>query len=291
MWTYERFSFFTTLFLIVKVGTRIGNVESFGSRKILLQNRLGKVSEDCRQREPRDCNVRVTFTGNPPSGSTRLFSSENENSEIRFLGKGSNAIVRPGVVLLAPAEEFHHYLRESAVFIYAMGTDDNDDYVIRGAILDNATPFTIGEMMENKASGGVYESLIFRGGESGGQEAFCLHSVDSLGLEEIGTSRIYQGGDLDKIEDPSKVKFFFNYMEFLEQELEDMLEIIQEDGDGWTSVGKYCIRLLSVVHTKSCALSLNIPCRNIILFCDDFFNINLCSISHNLVFPQSFFIQ
>mmetsp|Transcript_241 Transcript_241/g.546 ORF Transcript_241/g.546 Transcript_241/m.546 type:complete len:273 (-) Transcript_241:1633-2451(-) len=238
MWTNERFSFFTTLFLIVKVGMRIGNVESFGSRKILLHNRLGKISEECRQREPRYCNVKVTFTGNPPSRSTRLFSSENKNKNngIRFLGKGSNAIVRPGVILLAPAEEFHHYLRESAVFIYAMGTDDNDDYVIRGAILDNPTPFTIGEMMENKASGGVYENLIFRGGESGGQEAFCLHSVDSLGLEEIGTSRIYQGGELDKIEDPSKVKFFFNYMEFLEQELEDMLEVIQEDGDGWTSV-------------------------------------------------------
>ena len=122
-----------------------------------------------------------------------------------------------------------------------MGTDDNDEYVIRGVILDNPTPFTIGEMMETKASGGVYESLIFRGGESGGQEAFCLHSIDTLGLEEIGTSSIYQGGDVADLSDPLSVKFFFNYMEFLEQELEDMLEIIHEDGDGWTSVGKYQI--------------------------------------------------
>jgi hypothetical protein len=127
-----------------------------------------------------------------------------------------------------------------------MGIDDNDEYVIRGVILDNPTPFTMGEMMESKASGGVYENLIFRGGESGGQEAFCLHSTSTMGLEEIGTSSIYQGGELDKIKDPSKVKFFFNYMEFLEHELEDMLEIIHEDGDGWTSVGKYstllCVR-------------------------------------------------
>lgn len=117
-----------------------------------------------------------------------------------------------------------------------MGTDDTDEYVIRGVIIDNPTPFSMGEMMESKTSGGVYENLIYRGGESGGQEAFCLHSIDTLGLEEIGTSSLYQGGDLEKIDDPSKVKFFFNYMEFLEQELEDMLEIIHEDGDGWTSV-------------------------------------------------------
>jgi len=232
----RRFSIVATLLFIVKVSTWIGCVECFGSRKTSQQGRIGQISGACRQLQSRYCKGRVTSTGNPLSSSTRLYSSENDNGEIRFLGKGSNAIVRPGVVLLAPAEEFHHYLRESAVFIYAMGTDDNDDYVIRGAILDNATPFTIGEMMENKVTGGVYENLIYRGGESGGQEAFCLHSVDSLGLEEIGTSRIYQGGELDKIEDPSKVKFFFNYMEFLEQELEDMLEIIQEDGDGWTSV-------------------------------------------------------
>ncbi len=235
----ERFSIVATLLLIAKVSTWIGCVECFGLQNLSQQDRFCHFSEDCRHLESGYCKGRVTSISNPRSASTRLYSSENDNNEIRFLGKGPNAIVRPGVVLLAPAEEFHHYLRQSAVFIYAMGTDDNDDYVIRGAILDNPTPFTIGEMMENKATGGVYENLIFRGGESGGQEAFCLHSIQSLGLEEIGTSRIYQGGELDKIEDPSKVKFFFNYMEFLEQELEDMLEIIQEDGDGWTSVGKY----------------------------------------------------
>lgn len=176
-----------------------------------------------------------------PSGDNDDDNTErsNSSSSIRFLGRGANAIVRPGVVLLAPAEEFHHYLRQSAVFVYAMGTDDNEDYVIRGVIVDNPTPFAIGEMMEeatNNDTGGVYENLIFRGGESGGQEAFCLHSWEGMDVEEIGTSGIYQGGDLSQIKDPSRVKFFFNYMEFLEQELEDMLEIIHEDGDGWTSV-------------------------------------------------------
>lgn len=240
MWTSRGFAFH---FMLLFVGMGMGSVESFSSINILLKFRERKISGECPRRKRTYCSRSATVIGKSLTESTRLFSSNNDGSSIRFLGKGSNAIVRPGVVLLAPAEEFHHYLRQSAVFIYAMGTDDNEEYVIRGVILDNPTPFTIGEMMENKASGGVYENLIFRGGESGGQEAFCLHSVDALGLEEIGTSKIYQGGELNKIEDPSMVKFFFNYMEFLEQELEDMLAIIHEDGDGWTSVGKNCIRL------------------------------------------------
>lgn len=238
MWICQGFPSYSILFLVVNVVTRMGSLESFTSKNMLLQNRQGKISKGHPQPRPSFCSRRVVSIGRPSSESTRLFSSDPDNSGIRYLGKGPNAIVRPGVVLLAPAEEFHHYLRQSALFIYAMGTDDDDEYVIRGAILDNPTPFTMGEMMENKASGGVYENLVFRGGESGGQEAFCLHSIDALGKEEIGTSSIYQGGELSKIEDPSKVKFFFNYMEFLEQELEDMLEIVHEDGDGWTSVGK-----------------------------------------------------
>eukprot|EP00539_Tryblionella_compressa_P014979 CAMPEP_0178835740 /NCGR_PEP_ID=MMETSP0746-20121128/11793_1 /TAXON_ID=913974 /ORGANISM="Nitzschia punctata, Strain CCMP561" /LENGTH=246 /DNA_ID=CAMNT_0020498345 /DNA_START=176 /DNA_END=916 /DNA_ORIENTATION=- len=180
------------------------------------------------------------------TGQTRLFSSsdrpssssssEISSSNIRFLGRGKNAIVRPGVVLVAPAEEFHHFLRQAAVFIYAMGTNDDDEYVIRGVILDHPTPFTMGEMMESKTSGGVFDNLIYRGGDTGPESAFCLHSVDSMGLEEIGTSGIHQGGDLTQIPDPTKVKFFFNYMEFLEQELEDMLDVTHSDGDSWAAV-------------------------------------------------------
>ncbi|KAL3917243.1 MAG: hypothetical protein SGARI_007762 [Bacillariaceae sp.] len=91
----------------------------------------------------------------------------------------------------------------------------------------------MGEMMKVKnESGGVFDRLIYRGGES----AFCLHSFPELGSEEIGTSGIYQGGDLEAMENPERVKFFFNYIEFLEQELEDMLEVKHEDGDCWTSV-------------------------------------------------------
>jgi Uncharacterized ACR, COG1678 len=169
-------------------------------------------------------------------GSSQSFSSES----IKFLGKGPEAIVRPGVVLLAPAEEYHHFLRQAAVFVYAMGENDDGDYLIRGVILDQPTPFRIGEMMPTKQSDGVYNNLIFRGGDVGPTDekegAFCIHSFPDLGREEIGTSGIYQGGDLSQMSDPSAVKFFFNYMEFTEQELEQMLEVRHKDGDAWTSV-------------------------------------------------------
>ena len=165
---------------------------------------------------------------------------------IRFLGRGSNAIVRPGVVLLAPSEEYHHFLRKAAVFIYAMGEDDNDEYVIRGVIIDHPTAFTMGEMAEDSTNElKAFNNILFRGGEFGGDSAFMLHSVDSLGKltgsEAIGNSGIYQGGlefALANNEplDPEKVKFFFNYMEFTENELENMLEAHQTESDGWVAV-------------------------------------------------------
>mmetsp|Transcript_12597 Transcript_12597/g.25676 ORF Transcript_12597/g.25676 Transcript_12597/m.25676 type:complete len:263 (-) Transcript_12597:240-1028(-) len=214
------------LLLAVSLQTKMRNVESFAVS--------GNLHSPSMQQESR------TRLCSADSGDDAKSNGSANANGIRFLGRGANAIVRPGVVLLAPAEEFHHYLRQSAVFIYSMGLDDDDEYVVRGVILDNPTPFNIGEMMEVKTAGGIFENLIYRGGESGGQEAvFCLHSVEDMGLEEIGTSRVYQGGDLERLDgknDPSRVKFFFNYMEFLEQELEDMLEIIHDDGDGWTSV-------------------------------------------------------
>jgi hypothetical protein len=66
-------------------------------------------------------------------------SQENVNNEIRYLGSGPDAIVRPGVVLVAPEHEYDHFLMKSAVFVYAIGLDDNNDLVIRGnSLLCNA---------------------------------------------------------------------------------------------------------------------------------------------------------
>ena len=64
------------------------------------------------------------------SSTSRL--DESLQSEIKYLGSGPDAIVRPGVVLVAPDHEYDHFLMKSAVFVYAIGLDDNQDMVIRG---------------------------------------------------------------------------------------------------------------------------------------------------------------
>jgi putative AlgH/UPF0301 family transcriptional regulator len=179
--------------------------------------------------------------------TSRLYeSSPFSSSSVRFLGRGPNAIVRPGVVMLAPHDEFHHYLRKAAVFIYAMGMDEHDVYVIRGVIIDHPTAFTIGEMMaqpEGAENSPIFSNRLHKGGELGGESAFMLHSDEGVAnagnLEMVGTSGIYQGGfehALSSDFDTEKAKFFFDYMEFTEKQLEDMLEDPQGDGDAWVSV-------------------------------------------------------
>ena len=180
-------------------------------------------------------------------------ASSSTGTSVRFLGRGKNAIVRPGVVLVAPPDEFHHFLREAAVFIYAMGHDEDDEYVIRGAIIDHPTPFTIHEMLpadsnavdaNNEATAEFLQNLMYRGGELG-DAVFMLHSDPKLGdqakQEMIGGSGVFQGGmeyavNNEYAIDPQKVKFFFQYMEFTEVELEEMLENREEESTQWVSV-------------------------------------------------------
>lgn len=193
---------------------------------------------------------------------------ELDASAIRYLGLGPNAIVREGVVLVAPPEEYNHYLMRSALFVYAMGLDDYNEQVIRCVVLDNPTPFTLGEMatglngMERDGSSSsssspsspLLNNLIYRGGNLGGETAMMLHSRKELKRDEIGTSGIYEGGlaqalslvnaateaDADANEAQAPVvndfKFFFNYCQFSPVELETMLDVIDpETGDAWIS--------------------------------------------------------
>jgi hypothetical protein len=160
---------------------------------------------------------------------------------VRFLGKAADAIVRPGVVLVAPSQEFSTYLRESAVFVYAMGYDEKlEADVIRGVVIDYPTAFNMGEMSE-AVKGGLAENRIYRGGSQGGDSVMMLHSFGG-NQEEIGTSGIYEGGLQEAMEacdsgraNPEQFKFFFNYIRFGVKEMEDMLED-DEDGDAWVSV-------------------------------------------------------
>jgi hypothetical protein len=148
-----------------------------------------------------------------------------KSDAIRFLGRGPNAIVRPGVVLLAPQEEFHHFLRQAAIFIYAMGTDEYDVFVIRGVIIDHPTAFTMAEMVDSTIPDPpkCFDNLLYRGGDLGGEHAVMFHSDERLAeladCEMIGTTGVYTGG-LDYCSnemDADRFKFFFEYMEFTEQ--------------------------------------------------------------------------
>jgi hypothetical protein len=174
------------------------------------------------------------------TSSTRLYQLR------RFLGKGERAIVRNGVVLVAPAEEYHHFYRQAGVFIYTMGEDEVGEYVVRGLIVDHPTPFTLREMIDNKGipleNNPLGETLVFRGGDKGGEGVVLLHTRKDLGQSEIGSSGLYQGGWEAALEacaqgkaKPEEFKIFFNYCEFTEKELESMLTL-DEEGDGSVEV-------------------------------------------------------
>lgn len=157
-----------------------------------------------------------------------------------FLGKGPEAVVRNGVVLISPAEEFHHFYRQAAIYIYTMGeAEDGSDYLIRGLILDHPTAFSVGESMPN-APLALSENRIFRGGDRGGEGIILLHDHADWDVEEIGNSGVYQGGWDAALKakevGENSCKVFFNYCEFTELELDGMLGMKRDDGDAWMSL-------------------------------------------------------
>lgn len=187
------------------------------------------------------------ITSTSISSKTQLYqTNNNEINPIRYLGSGPSALIRPGVVLVAPKHEYDHFLMKSTVFIYAIGLDDNQDMVARGVIIDHPTAFTVGEMSP-LVSGAVSNNLLFRGGNSGKHTAMMLHSAGGPdgpipNSEMIGDSGIYEGGIVQAMEavdagiiDADRCKFFFNYMQFREMELDDMFADV-EDGDAWASL-------------------------------------------------------
>ncbi|CAB9499335.1 Uncharacterized ACR, COG1678 [Seminavis robusta] len=194
---------------------------------------------------PSSCGSAHHHQNGCRSASALYLSTTNPN--VRFLGKGSHAVVRPGTVMVAPQDEFHHFYRQAAIFIYAMGEDEDTDegrYMIRGAILDHPTPFTLGEMADSSLLEGIKdnpmaENLIHRGGDKGGDNVFMLHNQPEIGDGDmIGTSGVFQGGLQEALEackqgkaKPEDFKFFFNFCQWTEEELESML-----DDDPWIAV-------------------------------------------------------
>ena len=179
-------------------------------------------------------------------GNYDNISNNKEMENIRYLGAGDNAIIRPGVVLVAPTHEYDHFLMKSAVFIYAIGLDDEDNTIVRGVVLDHPTAFTIGEMSPN-VMGALSENRIFRGGYDGRDTAMLLHSAGGpdgpvKSDTPIGLSSIYEGGIVSAMEaadagsiDCNQCKFFFNYMQFTGAALDKMFGGV-EDGDTWVSL-------------------------------------------------------
>lgn len=192
-----------------------------------------------------------------PLCQTTRFSQPNPSSpepisDIQFLGKGPDALVKEGVVLVAPLHEFNHHLRQSVVFIYDIGYENDDDaeeleednpVLIRGVVVDSPTPFTIHEMTDGsvEVSPALRDNLVFRGGNVGDEGVVVLNGVGpaTVNEEPIGSSGIYLGGGKSihskEEQDASLYKFFFQHVEFRQEELEDLLEDVEE-GDGWISL-------------------------------------------------------
>ena len=60
--------------------------------------------------------------------------------DIRYLGKGSDAIVREGCVLLPPTDEYQHFLMRTALWVY-ISTQSLDQCVVRRKeFIDGAFP-------------------------------------------------------------------------------------------------------------------------------------------------------
>jgi len=169
--------------------------------------------------------------------------SNTRSDEVTYLGKAENALIRPGVVLIAPSHEYNHYLKKAAVFVYAVGLDVYGDRAIRGVVLDHPTVFTMGEMAPGSVRGSLASNLLFQGGDTGNDKVLMMHDAGAVGKgREIGTSGIYEGGlgdatrDVDDgVLEPDRFKFFFNYVEFSDVVLNNMLSQIDGDGDAWIS--------------------------------------------------------
>lgn len=199
---------------------------------------------------PSRVSHRSTVSASPLQATTQ--KQDHPGGVTAYLGKGPNAVIRQGSVLVAPPNEYHHFYKNSAIFVYSIGLDpeekDGNEYVIRGVILDHPTPFTLSEMIESERTkkNPLGDTLVFRGGDRGGEGVLLVHNSAEIGGcdNEIGTSGLYQGNWDDvlsacaagSMDAENNAKVFFNYCEFSESELESLMTLDKETGDGWLSV-------------------------------------------------------
>mmetsp|Transcript_13363 Transcript_13363/g.43548 ORF Transcript_13363/g.43548 Transcript_13363/m.43548 type:complete len:214 (+) Transcript_13363:136-777(+) len=135
--------------------------------------------------------------------------------------------VAPGAVVVAPTQEYNHFLRKATVFVL----DDGDDGTI-GVNLGSPTMLTIGEAAANVVTGDLGDNKLWMGGEHGGTGAVMLHAVPGLaGSKKIGDSDIFVGGIAqarqlvdDGQKRPADFKFFFNVAKWPKGLLQDMVD-------------------------------------------------------------------
>ena len=163
---------------------------------------------------------------------------------VRFLGTGPDTVVRLGTVLVAPRNEYHHFYRESAIFLYEMGyllAAEPEEYVVRGVLLDHPTPFTVGEMIPSAAASLLAGHKVYRGGDQGQEDSVLLfHQQPKWGNEAIGATGLYRGGwnhvpgenDTTEVPPPA-AKVFFNYCEFTEAQIEAYFQEDPGNDDRW----------------------------------------------------------
>jgi Uncharacterized ACR, COG1678 len=175
--------------------------------------------------------------------TTHALSITTKNP-VRSGGTGPDAVVRLGTVLVAPKEEYHHFYREAAIFLYDMGhfyEETPDEYIIRGLILDHPTPFTVGEMIPNTPEHSWLSThKVFRGGDQGKEDSvLLLHNQPSWAADgEIGSTGLHLGGwnhaaTADDV--AAQAKVFFNYCEFTEAQIEAFFADPDKD-DPWMAV-------------------------------------------------------
>ena len=237
-------------------------VQGFSSSKMMLNphRQLAPMTSSCTFRSVARGSTSTVMGHvgyNPFSSMLKAANVDSSSAgkskyNVKILGRGADAVVKLGSILVPPSEEFHHYYRESAIYIYAMGTTDDDDsgdYVIRGVLIDHPTPFVLDEVIENdgmQMEDPLGFNLIYRGGGNSKESILLFHKHSDLDSETSTqiADNIYQGGlnegrnkILNGNAESTDFKFFFGYCEFTEEELEEMLNSSFEDeNDTWTSV-------------------------------------------------------
>mmetsp|Transcript_17098 Transcript_17098/g.52508 ORF Transcript_17098/g.52508 Transcript_17098/m.52508 type:complete len:347 (-) Transcript_17098:153-1193(-) len=142
-----------------------------------------------------------------------------------------------GCVLLAPKEEYNHFLREAAVFVYEWDSFADDvEPMARGVIVDRATGFDIGEMAPPLQGTPLGANRLYSGGEAGENAVIMLHQHgEVVGSRPLGNG-LFVGGVAHAQElvgsgafSASDFKFFFNHCSWTRRQVQEMI-----DGGGWT---------------------------------------------------------